>query len=589
MFLAEIDRLLRRHNPLWRWAVAAAFAIAACQSIAIVLRPIPIKSLIEPPAPGTLFHALEQATAGALDRIWLYAGIIVLLELVIFASMIATEFVISRMSERVIRSIRGSIVATLLRGPYRALGETGPGAVLAAASSDVEAVQRLMREAIVATGMSALQMALMLTVVLFVEVWLFWFLLVEILVLTCGIAIYAQWRKTRFLRKLEFEQSLLGLLATIYQRNLDLRFSGLRTIFLARTTALARRLYGLNRLLWMRHSHYHATMQFIIGASAALCLVMLMVLSGDGPAPVGKFLVFAYYTMLIFPCLSQIGEAWPMINDARAALRRIGANATIALGEAPAETATTPGPAAPTIVEAPRPQWGRIAFDEVTVKNPRGDVILDRISFAIEPGEKMGLFGDSGSGKTTIISVLLGLQVPASGRATIAGFDVTRLTLADRKRLFFFMRANPAFVPGTVHDNVALVQNPDDAAMREILRQSRLEARLRQDPEGRATAVSEKGEPFSGGEQQRIAIARAFLARPPCVILDESLNSLDEAGEMAITQALLATLAEKTMIVVSHRRQVATLFPSRIEFVRGGKTTVIREPVAAARAQEPGA
>jgi ABC-type transport system involved in cytochrome bd biosynthesis fused ATPase/permease subunit len=101
--------------------------------------------------------------------------------------------------------------------------------------------------------------------------------------------------------------------------------------------------------------------------------------------------------------------------------------------------------------------------------------------------------------------------------------------------------------------------------------------------------VSEKGEPFSGGEQQRIAIARAFLARPPCVILDESLNSLDEAGEMAITQALLATLAEKTMIVVSHRRQVATLFPSRIEFVRGGKTTVIREPVAAARAQEPGA
>ena len=575
MFLAEIDRLLRRHNPLWRWAIAVAFAIAACQSIAIVLRPIPIKSLIEPPAPGTLFHALEQATAGALERVWLYAGIIVLLELVIFVSMIATEFVISRMSERVIRSIRGSIVATLLRGPYRALGETGPGAVLAAASSDVEAVQRLMREAIVATGMSVLQMALMLTVVLFVEVWLFWFLLVEILALTCGIAIYAQWRKTRFLRKLEFEQSLLGLLATIYQRNLDLRFSGLRTLFLVRATAVARRLYGVNRLLWMRHSHYHATMQFIIGASAALCLVMLMVLSGDGPAPVGKFLVFAYYTMLIFPCLSQIGEAWPMINDARAALRRIGANATIA----PREAMAGPG-AAPAIVEAPRPQWGRIAFDEVTVTNPRGDVILDRISFAIEPGEKMGLFGDSGSGKTTIISVLLGLQVPVSGRATIGGFDVTRLTLADRKRLFFFMRANPAFVPGTVYDNVALVQSPDDAVAREILRQSRLEARLVQDPAGRATPVSEKGEPFSGGEQQRIAIARAFLARPPCVILDESLNSLDEAGEMAITRALLSTLAEKTMIVVSHRRQVATLFPSRIEFVRGGKTTVIRDPAS---------
>ncbi|MFZ9415803.1 MAG: ATP-binding cassette domain-containing protein [Alphaproteobacteria bacterium] len=555
MFLAEIDRLLRRHNPLWRRAIAVAFAIAACQSIAIVLRPIPIKSLIEPPAPGTLFARLEAATSGSFDRLWLYAGMIVALELVVFCSMISTEFTISRMSERVIRSIRGSIVATLLRGPYRALSETGPGAVLAAASSDVEAVQRLMREAIVATGMASLQMTLMLVVVWFVEPWLFWFLLVEILVLTCGIALYALWRKKRFL-------------ATIYQRNLDLRFSGLRTVFLTRTTALARRLYGLNRLLWMRHSRYHATMQFVIGVSAALCLVILMLLAGDDAPPVGKFLVFAYYTMLIFPCLSQIGEAWPMINDARAALARISANASVS---------QRPLPGAPTPVAAPRPSWGRIEFDEVTVKNPRGDVILDRISFAIEPGEKMGLFGDSGSGKTTIISVLLGLQVPAAGRVTIDGHDVTKFTLADRKRLFFFMRANPAFVPGTVHDNVALSQSPDDALLRRVLGESRLGARLNLDPAGRETLVSEKGEPFSGGEQQRIAIARAFLARPPCVILDESLNSLDEAGEMAITAALLAELREKTMIVVSHRRQVASLFPNRIEFVRGGKTTLVRE------------
>jgi ABC-type multidrug transport system fused ATPase/permease subunit len=573
MFLAEIDRLLRRHNPLWRWAIAAAFAIAACQAVAIVMRPLPIKSLIEPPGADSLLGRLEAIAAGAgIGRIWLYAGIVIALEAVIFCAMISTEAVISRMGERVVRSIRGSIVATLLRGPYRALGEGGPGAVLAAASTDVEAVQRLMREAIVATGMSALQMTLMLVVVFFVEAWLFWFLLVEILLLTSGIALYALWRKSRFLAKLEHEQRYLGLLATIFQRNLDLRFSGLRTLFLVRATAIARRLYGINRLLWMRHSHYHATMQFIIGASAAMCLVILMLLAGEGAPPVGKFLVFAYYTMLIFPCLSQIGEAWPMINDARAALRRISAST---------ETGETAGAGTPAIIAgtAPRPAWGRIEFDEVSVRNPRGDTILDRVSFAIDPGQKIGLFGDSGSGKTTIISVLLGLQVPSGGRATIGGFDVTRLTLADRKRLFFFMRASPAFLPGSVHENVALAQAPGDADLRRILAQSRLEGRLEQDPLGRATRVSEKGEPFSGGEQQRIAIARAFLARQPCVILDESLNSLDEAGEMAITAALLTTLAEKTMIVVSHRRQVASLFPDRIEFVRGGRTTVIRGDV----------
>ncbi|MFZ9449978.1 MAG: hypothetical protein ACO3CC_17630, partial [Alphaproteobacteria bacterium] len=81
----------------------------------------------------------------------------------------------------------------------------------------------------------------------------------------------------------------------------------------------------------------------------------------------------------------------------------------------------------------------------------------------------------------------------------------------------------------------------------------------------------------AANERRQAERLRAFLARPPCVILDESLNSLDEAGEMAITAALLAELREKTMIVVSHRRQVASLFPNRIEFVRGGKTTLVRE------------
>ena len=204
------------------------------------------------------------------------------------------------------------------------------------------------------------------------------------------------------------------------------------------------------------------------------------------------------------------------------------------------------------------------------------DLILNGISFVIEPGEKIGLFGDSGSGKTSILSLLLGLQLPSAGLVTIDGRDVRTLTLADRKRLFFFMRANTAFLPGTVYDNIALTHRPSEAHFAEVTEHARIAARLAAEASGAAVAVSDKGEPFSGGEQQRIAIARAFLADQPCIILDESLNSLDEAGEYAITERLVADLANKTMIVVSHRRGVAKLFPRRIEFVRGGHATMIR-------------
>jgi ABC-type multidrug transport system fused ATPase/permease subunit len=567
MFITEINRLLSAHNRRWRRSIAVAFAIAVVQAVAVVMRPLPIKALIEPPAANTTLWRLEQVAAGLFDRLWLYVAIIAALEIAIFASRVGTEYVIANMSERVIRSIRGAIVRNLLQGPYRTVSAAGPGAVLAAASDDVASVQRLMREALVASGVALGQLVLMLVVIFFVQEWLFFVLLFEIAFLAGGIALYANWRKKRYLVKMEHEQHLLGYLSTVYQKNLDVRFTALRSMFMVRTTALVRRLFGLNLTLWMRHGTYSAGMELVIGASAAMCLVLLLITAGDGPPPIGTFLVFAYYTMLIFPCLSQIGEAWPMINDARAALKRINANTE------PAAPRELP---APETIQPPPARFGRIELKDVVLTGPRGEIILDGITFTIEPGEKIGLFGDSGSGKTSILSLLLGLQVASSGLVTIDGRDVRTLTLADRKRLFFFMRATTAFLPGTVYDNIALTHAPSAAKFAEVTEHARIANRLAAEATGAAVHVSDKGEPFSGGEQQRIAIARAFLADQPCIILDEALNSLDEPGEYAITERLVTDLSDKTMIVVSHRRGIAKLFPHRIEFVRGGQTTMIR-------------
>src|SRR5205807_9730079 len=166
--------------------------------------------------------------------------------------------------------------------------------------------------------------------------------------------------------------------------------TGLGAIFLSRAMALARRLYGTNMVLWRRSGLYYSATEFTVGVSAALCLVLLFVTSGTNQPPIGKFLVFTYYAVLIFPCLQQIGEAWPMINDARAALNRIAANTGKKMPHVPSKPEVPSG-------------FGDIVFDEVSVRGERGETLLDRASFHLRPGEKMGLFGDSGSGKTTII------------------------------------------------------------------------------------------------------------------------------------------------------------------------------------------
>jgi ATP-binding cassette subfamily B protein len=295
--------------------------------------------------------------------------------------------------------------------------------------------------------------------------------------------------------------------------------------------------------------------------------VLLFVTAGSGPPPIGKFLVFAYYTVLIFPNLSQIGEAWPMINDARAALSRIRANTGAGHMPEPGAPAALPPP------DETHPRFGAIVFDRVMLRNDRGETILDNVSFRIEPGEKVALAGESGTGKTSLLSLLLGLQRPSEGRVTIAGRDVTELSLADLKRFFVFARAQPAFVPGTLHDNIALHKNPDAPRVADTLERSRLAARVAVDPAGLHARVGDKGEPFSAGEQQRIAFARVMLSDPPCLIFDEALNSLDEESELWITKRMINELDDKTVIAVSHRKSAAKLFPKRLEIVVGGKVS----------------
>lgn len=563
MFLRDIDRLLREHDPGWRRGIIGVFLLATLQTVATVLRPLPIRALIEPPDPASVFGTLERIAAGVVSRLWLYVGLVVLVEVAIFALRYTAEVRTAALTERVIRSIRGRIAENLLRGDYRAVSAAGPGAVIAAASGDVESVQRLLREALVHAGVSTLQLALMLVIISFVEAWLFWILLIEIVALAVAIFLYANWRKLRYLEKMEIDARLLGLLSSLQQKNLDARFTGLGAVFLSRATALARRLFQKNMVLWRRSGIYYSATEFTVGVSAALCLVLLFVTSDTGQPPIGKFLVFTYYAVLIFPCLQQIGEAWPMINDARAALARIGVNTS---------RKSPRGPAAP---EMP-PGFGEIVFDEVSVTGERGETLLDRVSFRLRPGEKMGLFGDSGSGKTTIILTLLGINRPSGGRATIGGRDLTTLSLAERKRFFYYGRAYPAFFPGTVYDNIALHGVPSEEAFATMLDRVRFGGRLAVEPQGARTLVGDKGEPFSGGEQQRIALARCLMAHQPCLILDEALNSLDEDSELFILRRLTLDFPEKTAIVVSHRGSAKSLFPFRLEMAKGGHATIIR-------------
>ena len=559
--LADIDRLLSTHVPRWRLRFAGVVALASTEAATVVLRPLPIKALVESTPDSGWFATLPAATG--LPWFWLCIVAIFAIEATILGLRILIELYLSVLVEQMSRSIRLAVARRLLRGPYAEVSRLSAGTVLSSVSADTGVLVGLMREGMISAVVACLQLTLILVVIFFADRLLFGLLAGQIVLLGFGIAIYAEIRRRQYLEKMRIETRLLSLLASLQQRLLDIRFSPLRAVFAGRIGGELRRFYRVHVSLWRVHGAYNGLVDFTTGIASALCLVTLIATSEGDALPIGKFLLFLYYTVLIFPNLNVVGNAWPRLVDARAALGRLGPATGLGARE---ERDLEPANAV---------RFGAIRFEGVSLVSEQGQILIDGLDFAIQPGERVCLAGDSGTGKTTVVMLMLGLTRPSAGRVTIDGIDVHRLPLAARERFFLLARAHPAFVPGPVIDNIALHRAPDDSRLAELLGFARLDRRLTpaqlRDP---ALEIGERGEPFSGGEQQRLAAARWFAADAPCLILDEALNSLDEAGELAISRTLIDSLVGRTLIVISHRRSATFLFGRKLTLLGGGRWQV---------------
>ena len=555
MILLAIDRLLYGYDRTYRWRMAVILSLAITHTVMVVMRPLPIKFLIEDPAPETWLGQLKVWAGSPNAYLMVFVGLILAIELAILTFRLLDESRSTRLSETLIRRIRADVARNLIQGPYKAIAPIGIGRVLAAVTGDVEVVQRLIKDVVVAATIASVQLILMLAVVFWIEPTLFLILTVEIALLAVLIQLYAIWRKKIFLQQMENQARYLGWLSTLYQKNLEMRYGQVRNRFFQGALFSGRTLFGLGTTLWRRQSLYFAFVEFFLGVASAACLVYLYIQSRDTGRPLGDLLVFLYYTVLVFPCLSKIGEAVPLLTDARNAHDRLAP----LLGLDVSRTAT-PGAA---II-------GDIEFRDVGLRNEEGGWILRNLNFTIKQGEQVALFGDSGAGKSTIIFMLLGLTRPNEGTILVNGRPVESLTLADRKRLFCFQKSNAAFFNGTVLDNITVGEDLPPAETERLVADVLLTSRLAAVEEGVAAPMTERGDPFSQGEQQRIAIARAFLANQPCLVLDEALNSLDESGEMAIVKALFGHAQGRTMLMVTHRRSVAEMADSFFYLRRGG-------------------
>jgi ATP-binding cassette subfamily B protein len=285
---------------------------------------------------------------------------------------------------------------------------------------------------------------------------------------------------------------------------------------------------------------------FLVFASVVLVLWVGAQDVMTGRISAGRLSQFVLYAVFAAGGLGELSQVWGEIAQASGAAER--------LFEILAIVPQIKAPTRP--VALPEPARGEVAFRDVRFGYPtRGDVaVLDGLSFAVRPGEKLALVGPSGAGKSTIFHLILRFYDPVSGTID---FDGVRLADADPAQL----RARIALVPqdavvfaASVRENIRFGRpGASDAEIERAAEAAHAAEFIRRMPGGYECQVGERGIMLSGGQRQRIAIARAILRQAPLLLLDEATSALDAESETLVQQALEQLMADRTSIVIAHR------------------------------------
>jgi ATP-binding cassette subfamily B protein len=298
-----------------------------------------------------------------------------------------------------------------------------------------------------------------------------------------------------------------------------------------------------------------------VGTIAQAILLLIgghMVLSGD--LKVGTLSAFILYVGAFFAPIQQLVQLYSSYQAGQASINKLR------------ELLATE----PEVVERPDaydlpPIKGEIVLDHVTFGYDNGPPVLRDVSLRVPPGESLAVVGTTGAGKSTVAKLISRFYDPTEGTVTLDGHDLRDLTITSMRTQLGVVPQEPFLFHGTIRDNVAF-SNPDasDEEVLEACRAVGIDDAVDRLPGGIHALVHERGSSLSAGERQLLALARAFLAKPRVLVLDEATSNLDLRSEAKIEHALDTLLEGRSAVIIAHRLATA-MRCDRIAVVEAGQ------------------
>jgi ABC-type multidrug transport system fused ATPase/permease subunit len=226
-----------------------------------------------------------------------------------------------------------------------------------------------------------------------------------------------------------------------------------------------------------------------------------------------------------------------------------------------------------------------VAFDNVSFAYTQGQPVLSGIGFEVKAGEAVGIVGPSGAGKSTLVQILLGLRVPESGRYLVNGTDAAQFRRVDWHDRLAHVPQQPRLLHASVRDNIRFFRALEDEAVERAARLAGIHDDVISWPAGYDTVVGPRADAISGGQQQRICLARALAAGPEILVLDEPTSALDPRTEHLIQESLATLRGGITLFIVAHRMSTLEIC-DRLMVVMNGRLEAIG-PVGELQATSP--
>jgi ATP-binding cassette subfamily B protein len=534
----DAGRVLRRTVGLlrpYRARVALACVVMVGSTAAVLAGPALVRHAID--------HGVRRRSAAALNR---DAAAYLAVALVALALGRAQIWLVASVGERLLRDLRTRVFDHLLALSMDFFGAQPAGRLVARMTSDIEALTELVQTGLVLFVTNALLLGGSVAAVVALSPRL---AAVCLLALPAVVVASARFRRSSNRAYLVYRDRIAQTMSSLQEG-----LSGVRvTQAFAREETTERRFRERNRAQLAANmdtarisSYYFPVIELAGVVTTAAAVGVGGAFVHGGSVTVGTVAAFVLYLGNLFEPVQQLSQLFNTLQSAGAALHKLFG----LLDEAPSVTER------PGAVDLP--PTGRLVLEQVSFSYDGTASVLQGVDLAVEPGERVALVGPTGAGKSTLAKLLARFHDPVSGCVRFGGVDLRDATWRSVRERIVLVPQEGFLFAGTIRDNVRIGRpGASDAEVERALRAIGVLEHFRGFPDGLDTEVRERGSRLSAGERQLVSLARAALADPAVLVLDEATSNLDPGTEAEVEAAMEALTAGRTVVVIAHRMSTA--------------------------------